>query len=360
MRVGILTGGGDCPGLNAVIRAVRRTLQHEGDDVETVGVKDGFLGLITADFDPLGPGSVSGILPRGGTILGTSNRDDPFRWRGTDPPSDVTDRVLANLRDAEIDALVVIGGDGTLDIAHRLTPLGVRAVGVPKTIDNDLAATDRTFGFDTAVTIATEAIDRIHTTAASHHRVMFVEVMGRHAGWIALHAGMASGGDVILIPEIPFRFDAIVAAIEARKARGKRSSIVVAAEGAKPLGGTLSVYKEVQGGADTVRLGGIAKQVGDAIEGEIGLEVRATILGHIQRGGSPTAYDRVLATRFGVCAARQVLAGNWDSMASLRGADVVPVPLADACSGRRLVDPEGPLVSVARATGIKFGDEPTG
>jgi len=345
--------------LNAVIRAVRRTLQHEGTDVSTVGIRDGFLGLITGDMEPLGPGSVSGILPRGGTILGTSNRDDPFRWRGTDPPSDVTDRVLANLRDAGIDAVVVIGGDGTLDIAHRLGELGVAVVGVPKTIDNDLAATDRTFGFDTAVSIATEAIDRIHTTAASHHRVMLVEVMGRDAGWIALHSGMASGGDVILIPEIPFRFESIVAAIDARKARGKRSSIIVAAEGAAPVGGGLSVYKRVEGGADTVRLGGIATRIGDAIEGEIGLEVRATILGHIQRGGTPTAYDRVLATRFGVCAARQVLAGNHGVMASLRGDEIVAVPLVDACGGRRRVDPTGSLVSVARATGIRFGDEPT-
>lgn len=357
MRVGILTGGGDCPGLNAVIRAVRRTLQHEGEGVTTVGVRDGFLGLIEPDFVDLGRGSVSGILPRGGTILGTSNRDDPFHWRGTDPPSDVTERVLENLARERIDALIVVGGDGTLDIGHRLVAQGVKVVGVPKTIDNDLAATDKTFGFDTAVGIATEAIDRIHTTAASHHRVMIVEVMGRHAGWIALHAGMASGGDVILLPEIPFRFDSIVAAIDARKARGKRSSILVAAEGARAVGGSLSVYKHVTGGADTVRLGGIAKQIGDAIEDRVGLEVRATILGHVQRGGSPCASDRILATRFGVCAARQVLAGNFDVLTSLRGTDVVPVPLADACARQRLVDSNGPLVSVARATGICFGDE---
>jgi len=358
MRVGIITGGGDCPGLNAVIRAVRRTLQTEGDGVDAIGYRDGFRGLIESDFLSLGPGSVSGILPVGGTILGTSNRDDPFSWIGVEPRADVTDRVARNLREESIDALVVIGGDGTLDIAHRLgKAVGVGIVGVPKTIDNDLAATDRTFGFDTAVSIATEAIDRIHTTAASHHRVMLVEVMGRAAGWIALHAGMAAGGDVILIPEIPFRFEAIVAAIEARKARGKRSSIVVAAEGAKPAGGSLSVYKTVEGGADTVRLGGIARVVGDAIEDKVGLEVRSTILGHVQRGGSPTAFDRILATRFGVCAARQVLAGNFGSLASLQGNEVVPVPLAAACVGRRTVDPAGSLVGVARATGIWFGDE---
>jgi 6-phosphofructokinase 1 len=357
VRVAILTGGGDCPGLNAVIRAVQRTLQHEGRDVETVGVRDGFLGLIECDLRPLGPGSVSGILPLGGTILGTSNRDDPFRWIGESPPADVSDRVLSNLARESIDAIVVIGGDGTLDIAHRLALRGVNVVGVPKTIDNDLAATDRTFGFDTAVGIATEALDRIHTTAASHHRVMLVEVMGRHAGWIALHSGMASGGDVILIPEIPFRFDSIVRAIQARKRRGKRSSIVVAAEGACAEGGSICVDKTVLGGADTVRLGGIARVVGDTIEDRVGLEVRATILGHVQRGGTPTASDRILATRFGVCAARQVLAGNFGSMVSLRGADVIPVPLLDAVGGRRLVDPDGPLVSVARATGIRFGDE---
>ena len=357
LRVGILTGGGDCPGLNAVIRAVRRTIQHEGDGAETIGIRDGYRGLIERDFMALGPGSVSGILPLGGTILGTSNRDDPFCWIGLDPPGDVTARVHENMRAEGIDALIVVGGDGTLDIAHRLALQGIRVVGVPKTIDNDLAGTDRTFGFDTAVGIASEAIDRIHTTAASHHRVMLVEVMGRYAGWIALHAGVASGGDVILIPEIPFKFGSIVDAIEARRARGKRSSIIVAAEGARPEGGERTVNRFVTGGADVVRLGGVSRMVGDAIESRVPLEVRATILGHVQRGGTPTAFDRVLATRFGVCAARQVLAGNFNTIASLRGAEVVAVPLLDAVGGQRLVDPAGTLVGVARATGIRFGDE---
>ncbi len=361
MRVGILTGGGDCPGLNAVIRAVVRTLEIEGGDCRTVGVLDGFLGLITDRTRVLSGGAVSGILPRGGTILGSSNRDNPFDFDGMidgeHVTGDVTDRVLATVKRNKLDALVVIGGDGTLSIADEFAELGVPVVGVPKTIDNDLGSTDQTFGFDTAVGVCTEAIDRIHTTAESHHRVMVVEVMGRDAGWIALHAGMAAGGDVILLPEIPFRYESIVDAVQARCARGKRFSIIVVAEGAAAEGGEQVFYRTVDTGFIKKRLGGIGHTVGLELERRVGLESRTTILGHVQRGGTPSSRDRILATRFGVCAARQVIAGNFRTMSSLRGSSVVAVPLGEAVSEPKRVDPQGELVSVARATGISFGNE---
>ena len=361
MRVGILTGGGDCPGLNAVIRAVVRTLEAEGDGAEAVGIVGGFLGLITDHTRPLGGDAVSGILPRGGTILGTSNRDNPFDFDGLIDGArvrgDVTERVVSTVRRHALDAVIVIGGDGTMSIAERFMGLGVPVVGVPKTIDNDLSATDQTFGFDTAVGICSEAIDRIHTTAESHHRVMVVEVMGRHAGWIALHAGMASGGDVILIPEIPFHYDAIARAIRARQERGKEFSIIVASEGAAPAGGAQVYYRSVSTGAEKGRLGGISQVVGREMEERVGLEARTTILGHVQRGGTPSSMDRILATRFGVCAARQVLRGNFGTMAALRGQSVRPVPISEAVAAPNLVDPQGQMVSVARATGIRFGDE---
>jgi len=360
VKVGILTGGGDCPGLNAVIRAVVRALHTESQGtVETLGVLDGFLGLITDRTRPLDAGAVSGILPLGGTILGSSNRDNPFAFRGEihgqRVEGDVTDRVLETLRTHEVDSLVVIGGDGTLSIADQFAAHGVRVVGVPKTIDNDLSATDRTFGFDTAVGICSEAIDRIHTTAESHHRVMFVEVMGRHAGHIALHSGMASGGDVILIPEIPFSVETICDAIEVRRSRGKHFSIVVVSEGAIPVGGASTYYRTVESGAERGRLGGISQIVATEVERRVGLETRTTVLGHVQRGGTPSAFDRVLATRFGVCAAQQILAGNFRTMASLSGSHVCPVELSEAVARPKLVQPDGELVSVARATGVSFG-----
>ena len=365
-RVGILTGGGDCPGLNAVIRAVVRTLGTDDAAWEAVGIRNGFGGLIAADYVPLGEGAVSGILPRGGTIIGSSNRDDPFDFHGVVGGArldgDVSQRVLDNATAAGLEGVVVIGGDGTQLIAHRLQERAAergqafRVVGVPKTIDNDLMATDRTFGFDTAVGICSEAIDRIHTTAESHHRVMYVEVMGRHSGWIALHAGLAAGGDVILIPEIPFRVASVAAAVEARRARGKGFSIVVVAEGASPEGGD-PVYRLASDGSRRRSLGGIARIVAEEVERLTGLESRTTILGHVQRGGTPSAYDRLLATRFGVAAARQVIAGTWSAMVALRGASVVAVPLGTAVGAQRLVDPEGELVGVARATGVRFGDE---
>lgn len=363
MRIGVLTGGGDCPGLNAVIRAVAKTAWTEGEGVELVGIRHGFHGLVTGRLEPLATGAVSGILPRGGTILGSSNRDDPFDWDGPidgeHVTGDVSARALATAKQWELDGIVVIGGDGTQDIGHRLSArsggsLGV--VGVPKTIDNDLRATDRTFGFDTAVGIACEAIDRIHTTAESHHRVMFVEVMGRSAGWIALHAGLAAGGDVILIPEIPFTSAAVARAVQHRRERGKNFSIVVVAEGAAPRGGD-PVFRVAADGSKRKSLGGISRIVAEEVERLAKVETRTTILGHVQRGGTPSAFDRVLATRMGVCAAREALAGRWGSLAALRGDGVVPVPLEDAVGAPRLVDPEGELVSAARATGVRFGDE---
>ncbi len=362
MKVGILTGGGDCPGLNAVIRAVVRTIHHEGsEDIETVGFRDGFLGMITDRVMPLDRDAVSGILPRGGTILGSSNRDDPFDFDGLIDgervTGDVSDRAIAVLDHHGVEALVVIGGDGTLSLADRFARKGVPVVGVPKTIDNDLSATDQTFGFDTAVGVCSEAIDRIHTTAYSHHRVMFVEVMGRHAGWIALHAGTASGGDVILLPELPFSIDAVCEAVDDRRRRGKQFSIVVVSEGAAPKGGAQVFYRTVATGAEKGRLGGISMALAPQVEERVGLETRATILGHVQRGGTPSAFDRILATRFGVCAGRQVLAGNFRTMASLRGPVVRPVPLQDAVAEPHRVTADDPLVSVARATGIHFGDE---
>ncbi|MCO4769085.1 MAG: 6-phosphofructokinase [Deltaproteobacteria bacterium] len=365
-RIGILTGGGDCPGLNAVIRAVVRTVESEGEGIELFGIRNGFWGLIADVVDPLGPAHVSGILPRGGTILGSSNRDNPFDFKGVvhgeTLEGDIADRVLENAARRGLEGVIVIGGDGTQDIGHRLSLRsrevgpGLGAIGVPKTIDNDLMATDRTFGFDTAVGICSEAIDRIHTTAESHHRVMFVEVMGRHAGWIALHAGLAAGGDVILIPEIPFSVASVAAAVEARRARGKGFSIVVVAEGAVPQGGD-PVYRIAADGTQRKSLGGIARIVAEEVERLTGLESRTTILGHVQRGGTPSAYDRVLASRFGVCAAREAIAGRWGTLAALRGNAVVPVPLSDAAGDQRLVDPHGEMVSVARATGVRFGDE---
>jgi ATP-dependent phosphofructokinase / diphosphate-dependent phosphofructokinase len=362
MKVGILTGGGDCPGLNAVIRAVVRAVHVEGGPgVETLGFRDGFLGVITDRTMPLHSDTVSGILPRGGTILGSSNRDDPFDFDGLidgEPVTgDVSARAIANMERHGVDALVVIGGDGTLALADRFAQLGVQVVGVPKTIDNDLSATDQTFGFDTAVGVASEAIDRIHTTAYSHHRVMFVEVMGRHAGWIGLHAGTASGGDVILLPEIPFTLESVCGAIEDRRARGKQFSIVVASEGAALAGGEQVYYRTVKTGAERGRLGGVCSMLAPMVEERVGLETRATILGHIQRGGTPSAFDRILATRFGVCAARQVLARNFRTMASLRGPEVRPVPLQDAVAEPHRVRADSELVGVARATGIRFGDE---
>ncbi|MGQ9667011.1 MAG: 6-phosphofructokinase, partial [Anaerolineae bacterium] len=333
-RIGVLTGGGDCPGLNAVIRAVVKTAINDYG-WEVIGIEDGFEGLILPDkARPLNITDVRGLLPRGGTILGTTNRANPFSYSVRTPAGgwerrDVSDQVMARLVELRLDALVVIGGDGSLHIAQRFLELGAAVVGVPKTIDNDIAGTDVTFGFDTAVNTATEAIDRLHTTAESHHRVMVLEVMGREAGWIALQAGLAGGADVILIPEIPFRLEPVAAHIQWREARGARFSIVVTAEGAYPAGGE-RVY---QAGPDPFvgrRLGGIGEVVGRELARRLDMEVRTTVLGHLQRGGSPSAFDRVLASRFGASVVHLIAQGQIGRMVALRGETVTHIPIAEA------------------------------
>ena len=359
-RIGVLTGGGDCPGLNAVIRAVVKTaIRRYGLDV--VGFANGFKGLIQKEWRLLTEKDVSGILHRGGTILGTTNRDNPFRYPVTSPQGiteyqDVSDQVIENMRDMQVDALVIIGGDGSLSIGNNFFQKGVPVVGVPKTIDNDLSATDYTFGFDTALTTASEALDKLHTTAESHHRVMLLEVMGRYAGWIALHAGMAGGADVILIPEIPFSIEKVCAKVKERRDQGKNFSIIVVAEGAKEEGGDLVVQRIVHDSTDPLRLGGIANQVGAMIEVCAGLETRVTVLGHLQRGGSPTAYDRILSTRYGVKAVELIVNEEFGRMVSLQGNQISSVALEDGVNQLKLVEPQGELVQAAKAVGISFGD----
>ena len=336
--VGILTGGGDCPGLNAVIRAVVRRADAAG--WQTVGVREGWRGLVEPIFEDLGPAQVSGILPRGGTIVGTS-RTNPFKLEGA------VERVLQNFRDRELDALVAIGGEDTLGVAAQLyAEHALPVIGVPKTIDNDLSGTDYTFGFDTAVFIATEAIDRLHTTAESHNRVMVVEVMGRHTGWIAVMSGIAGGADVILVPEIPVDFEEVAESIRKRHARGKNFSIVVVSEGCE-LPGLTDAEERDQFGHVILSKRGVGDALAREIEQRTGYETRVTVLGHIQRGGSPTPRDRVLATRFGLKAADLAAAGDFGQMAALHGDDVVAVPLAEATAELKVVPRE--WYDVARA-----------
>ncbi len=331
MQIGVLTGGGDCPGLNAVIRAVvRKGVGVYGH--EFVGFADGWRGPIEGETVPLGVEQVRGILPRGGTILGSS-RTNPYKVDGG------PDKIKATVAALGLDGLIAIGGEDTLGVARRLTDDGVPVVGVPKTIDNDLNATDYTFGFDTAVTIAMEAIDRLHTTAESHHRVLIVEVMGRHAGWIALHAGLAGGANVILIPERPFDIDEVCRYVEHRF-ETHYAPIIVVAEGATPAEGTMAVREGELDAFGHVRLSGIGARLEEEIRGRTGRECRATVLGHVQRGGTPTAFDRVLATRFGLAAVDAAHQGAWGSMVALRGTDIIQVPLAEATSELKLVTPE--------------------
>jgi phosphofructokinase-like protein len=337
MRVGVLTGGGDCPGLNAVIRAlVRRGAQEFG--YEFVGFRDGWRGPLEGDTIPLDVQAVRGILPRGGTILGSS-RTNPLADSAGGAGRSGVDRIKDNLAGLGVDALVVIGGEDTLGVATRLYEEGVRVVGVPKTIDNDLGATDYTFGFDTAVNIAMEAIDRLHTTAESHHRALIVEVMGRHAGWIALHAGLAGGANVILIPEKPFSIEEVCAHVEHRF-RTRYAPIVVVAEGARPAEEDIALADQRLDAFGHVRLGGVGQMLADEIEKRTGKEARCTVLGHTQRGGTPTAFDRVLATRFGVHAIGAVHDGAFGMMVALRGTDIVRAPLADATRELKTVPPE--------------------
>ena len=328
-QLGVLTGGGDCPGLNPVIRAVtRRAMQA---NIQVIGIRNGWKGLVGADVLPLNLQAVSGILPKGGTILGTS-RTNPYKL-----PEDHA-RLLRNLTQLNLDALIAIGGEDTLGVATKLAKEGVKVVGVPKTIDNDLSMTDFTFGFDTAVNIAMEAIDRLHTTAESHHRIMVAEVMGRHAGWIATCAGIAGGADVILIPEEPIDLDAVCELIKKRHARGKDFSIIVVAEGARFKNADLMVKEGKLDAFGHVRLGGIGHTLGDLVEQRTGYETRVTVLGHLQRGGSPTAFDRILGTRFGVKAVELVLEGRFGSMVSLQGNKIVGVPIEEGIGTLKTVD----------------------
>ena len=358
-RFAVLTGGGDCPGLNAVIRAVIKTFLQ--NDCEVFGIYNGFNGLINGNLKLMNYADVSGILPRGGTILGTTNRDNPFKFaveeNGELVYYDMRDKVVENLQKHDIEALVVIGGDGSLNIGAKLArECGIKVVGVPKTIDNDLPCTERTFGFDTAVAMATEAVDRLHTTAESHHRVMALEVMGRYAGWIALHSGIAGGADVILVPEIPYDIDSVIKKIEDRKEKGKDFSIVVVAEGAKPIGGELSVARVVKGSFEPIRLGGAGEKLVREIEERTGIESRCTVLGYLQRGGSPSSYDRILSTRYGVAAAEACLRGEYNVMVSLENDQIVTVYIQKAASSPRLVPVDSEIIRTGRQIGICFGD----
>jgi 6-phosphofructokinase 1 len=355
-RLGILTGGGDAPGLNAVIRAVVKSAATAG--IECVGLEDSFDGLIYPERSRvLSSADVRGILRLGGTILGTTNRGNPFCYPvdGVGTPEDYSDRCIANFHKLGLGALIVIGGDGTLSIAHEFHKRGIPIVGVPKTIDNDIVETTMTFGFDTAVAFATDAIDRLHTTAESHHRVMVVEVMGRYAGWIALYSGIAGGADIVLIPEIPFDLKKVALRILERERLGARFSIVVAAEGALPVGGKRSLVA-----AETTqhveRLGGIGEQAARELEELTGKETRHVVLGHLQRGGSPLSYDRMLATRFGSYAVELVRRGEFGVMTALRSPDIVAVSLETIVGQTRKVPVNGDVVRTARNVGISFGD----
>lgn len=360
-RIGILTGGGDCAGLNAVIRAVtKKAIGELGCDV--VGILDGYEGLIHNRTRMLNLEDVSGILTLGGTILGTSNKANPYHY-GVRAGEDIVyeDRsqdTINNIQELGLDCLVCIGGDGTLNGAHKLFLDGVPVIGVPKTIDNDVIGTDITFGFDSAVSVVTEGVDRIHTTAQSHHRVMIIEVMGRTAGWIALHGGVAGGGDIILIPEIPYSLPRVIDKIRERGKRGKHFSIVVVSEGAKPKGGEVTVRKIVKDSVEQKRLGGIGYVLADEIEELTGLETRPVVLGHLQRGGSPTAFDRVLATRLGTHAVDMMIRGKFGHMAGIRCDGLVDVPLEDVSRGARTVPLDHPLLAAARAVDTCFGDDP--
>ena len=358
-RIAILTGGGDCPGINAVIRAITKKaiLEH---GMEVIGIEDSYEGLITERYRKLEYDDVSGILTQGGTILGTSKIANPFRYPvmkdGELEFHDVSRTVIDNIEKLELDCLICIGGDGTHYLASRFAKAGVPIVGVPKTIDNDIRGTDIAFGFDSAVSIATEGIDRVHTTAQSHHRVMIVEVMGHNAGWIALHAGVAGGGDIILIPEIPFDPEIIASYVKERNRRGRRFSIVVIAEGAKPRGGNVVIKRIVKESADPIRLGGISFVLGAEIEKLTGIESRAVVMGHLQRGGTPTAFDRVLASRLGCGAVDMIINQEFGQMVGVKGNSLVGVALDYVARGPRNIPLKDPLIRDARALGTCFGD----
>lgn len=358
-RIGVLTGGGDAPGLNAVIRAVVKTAVIEFD-CEVFGIKNGYDGFLEENgIIPLGLNEVSGILPRGGTILGSANRGNPYARKvirdGKEVVIDVSDEIVKGIKKQKLDALLVLGGDGTLHIAHELAQKGVPVIGVPKTIDNDIGGTEVTFGFDTALNIASEALDRLHTTAESHHRVMVLELMGRDAGFIALHAGISGGADVILIPEIPFTFESIMKKIKSRAESGRKFSLLAVSEGAKLQGGE-QVYSRKGDEVYVPRLGGIGAMISEYVEKQ-GFESRVTVLGHIQRGGTPTSFDRLLATRYGSAAVRLAARGGFDRMVSLQCGYITDISLEECTSKPKRVNPNDDAVVTARNIGISFGDE---
>ena len=352
MRIGILTGGGDCPGLNAVIRAVAKALVNLCN-AEVIGIEQGYLGLIERRVRPVHLREVAGIMATGGTVLGTHNKANPFSYFGAGG-ADVSDAVVGYVRELGLDALVVIGGDGSMSIAHQLALKGIPIVGCPKTIDNDLAHTDRSFGFDTAVSIVTDALDRLQTTGQSHGRVMILETMGRYAGWIALHAGLAGSADIILIPELPYQIDEIARSCREREAR-QRYTLICVAEGAKPQGGGFTVKEHIAGSPDPIRLGGVGHLLRAQLEPLVGCEVRTTILGHVQRGGPPTPFDRVLATQYGRAAARLIADKHFNRVVVLRGNRIDSVPLADVAGQSRNVPLDHELLRTAWDTGVSTG-----
>ncbi|MDO5103408.1 MAG: ATP-dependent 6-phosphofructokinase [Lautropia sp.] len=352
LHVGVLTGGGDCPGLNAVIRAVTKSLINEAG-AKVTGIERGFLGMIEGRARQLDSQAVSGILNEGGTILGTHNWANPFAWAGAGG-ADMSGQAMQFIRDQGINALVAIGGDGTMSIANRFTPLGLPVVGVPKTIDNDLMHTERTFGFDSAVAIVAEALSRLETTARSHGRVMIVETMGRYAGWIALEGGLAGAADIILLPEQPYDLQTV---IEVCREREKKQgyTLICIAEGARPIDGELTVHARLESSPDPIRLGGVGNVLREQLQPHLESEVRSTQLGHVQRGGTPTPFDRVLATRFGCHAARMVERGEFGRMVVLRGENTESVALTEVANRTRNVPADHPLVEVARSLGVSLG-----
>lgn len=359
-RIAILTGGGDCPGINAVIRAVAKKAILE-KDIEVIGIEDGYHGIINNRYRTIKYDDVSGILTLGGTILGTSKTANPYHYaikKGDKLEfQDRSKEALKNIKKLDLSCLVCIGGDGTLSIAYRLFKDGVPIIGLPKTIDNDLRGTDITFGFDSAVSIATEGIDRIHTTAQSHHRVMIVEVMGHRAGWIALYSGIAGGGDIILIPEIPYDVNIIAEKVKERNKRGKKFSIVVVAEGARPKGGDIVIQRIVKESSDPIRLGGIGFVLGEQIEKTTGLENRTVVMGHLLRGGPPTPFDRILATSMGTKAIDMIENKKFGYMAGVKKNSLVAISLKEVAKGPKTVPLNHPMIKAARSLGTCFGDE---
>ncbi|MHB8929630.1 MAG: 6-phosphofructokinase [Melioribacteraceae bacterium] len=358
-RIGILTGGGDCPGLNAVIRGVTKPAQDMG--LKVLGILDGFEGLVEGKAHELYNQDVSGILATGGTILGSSNKGDPFHWpeeiNGKIKIVDRSKDAMRNYLAWNIDAMIAIGGDGTMHISDKLSKMGMNIIGVPKTIDNDLEATDQTFGHDSAISVVSEALDRLHTTASAHHRVMVIEVMGRYAGWIALNGGLAGGADIILIPELPFDWNVVYDRVLRRNMSGKRFSLVCVAEGAKAKNGTLITKAKDIRRTDPIQLGGIGEYVAKMISEKTGLETRYIVLGHLQRGGSPSPYDRILATKFGTNAIQLAVKKQFGKMVALKGAEIKSVRIVDAIARQKLVKPKDQAVLAASAVGVSFGTE---